>query len=31
VYDDREVPREISELAARDAADAVDAALRRGE
>jgi hypothetical protein len=31
VYDDREVPREISELAARDAADAVDAAIRRGE
>ncbi|MGI5482266.1 hypothetical protein [Streptomyces lavendofoliae] len=31
VYDDREVPREISELAARDAADAVDAALRKGE
>ncbi|MFE3161551.1 hypothetical protein [Streptomyces sp. NPDC059224] len=31
VYDDREVPREISELAARDAAAAVDAALRRGE
>ncbi|MEU5440106.1 hypothetical protein [Streptomyces griseofuscus] len=31
VYDDREVPREISELAAGDAADAVDAALRTGE
>jgi hypothetical protein len=31
VYDDREVPREFSELASRDAADAVDAALRRGE
>ncbi|MDI9886900.1 hypothetical protein QMZ92_21645 [Streptomyces sp. HNM0645] len=31
VYDDREVPKEISELAARDAADAIDAALRRRE
>lgn len=28
VYDDREVPREISELAAEDAADAIDAELR---
>ncbi|WP_327315788.1 hypothetical protein [Streptomyces sp. NBC_01235] len=31
VYDDREVPRDISELAAGDAADAIDAALRGGE
>ncbi|MFF8397525.1 hypothetical protein [Streptomyces sp. NPDC016172] len=31
VYDDRAVPREISELAARDAADAIDAELRGRE
>ncbi|WP_254648191.1 hypothetical protein [Streptomyces sp. GbtcB6] len=31
VYDDRGVPREISEPAARDAADAINAELRGGE
>ncbi|MFE4828742.1 hypothetical protein [Streptomyces sp. NPDC056672] len=31
VYDDRKVPKEISELAAGDAADAIDAALRGRE
>ncbi|MFJ8506880.1 hypothetical protein [Streptomyces avermitilis] len=31
VYDDREVPKEISELAAGDAADAIDAELRGHE
>ncbi|MFG2315981.1 hypothetical protein [Streptomyces tendae] len=31
VYDEGEVPGDIGELAARDAADSVDAALRRGE
>ncbi|MEU0114785.1 hypothetical protein ABZ137_13935 [Streptomyces bobili] len=31
VYDDREVPREISELTARDATDAIDAQLRGRE